>query len=290
MKKILIFLFLFFISCAKNDSRSDAYGNFEATEITISAQAQGELLNFDITEGVVVEKNQILGQIDTTVLHIKKQQVLDNIRLMTMKIHSAEFNLQAMRRQHELLGKEQNRILELFKNEATTEQNLDKITTEFDVTGLKIQALEAEILSITIQKQTLNNQLNEIKENLDKTRIMNPVKGTILTKYKETHELVSIGMPLYKIANLENMYLKIYISADQLDDIKIGQQVEVLVDKNLESTYQLFGNITWISATSEFTPKNIQTRKERIDQVYAVKVLVKNNGLIKIGMPGEVNF
>ena len=285
MRKILIIAMLFFTSCFRNENSSDAYGNFEATEITISAQGYGELLSFDVNEGESLKENQLIGQIDTTIQVIKKKQVLDNVDLMTSKIQSAELNLKAMKRQRDLLVKEKNRV-----KEAATEQNLDKITTELDVTNLKIKALEQDIESLTIQKQSLNNQLDEILENITNTRIINPIKGVVLTKYKEAKELVSAGIPLYKIADLQEMYLKIFVSATQLDDIKIGQQVEVLIDRNDDDFHKLFGKITWISTSSEFTPKNIQTKKERVDQVYAVKVLVKNDGKIKIGMPGQVNF
>jgi len=292
MRRILILMtaFLLMISCSKKDDRSDAYGNFESTEITISAQGNGELLSFDINEGESLQEKQVVGQIDTTILMIKKKQVLDNMELMSSKIQSAELNLKAMKRQKELLQKEQNRVKDLFDKEATTEQNLDKITTELDVSNLKIKALMQDITSLKIQKQSLNNQLNEILENLSKTRIINPINGVVLTKYKEPKELVSAGILLYKIADLQKMYLKIFVSATQLDDIKIGQKVEVLIDRNEDDFHKLSGKITWISASSEFTPKNIQTKEERVDQVYAVKVLVKNDGKIKIGMPGEVNF
>ena len=292
MKKIIVILsaLLIFISCAKNEKRSDAYGNFEVNEITIASQASGELLKFNIDEGQTLSANQVVGQVDTTILIIKKQQVMDNIEAMDSKIESAKFNLKASERQIQLLQKEKNRVADLFDKEAATEQNKDKIFSDYDVAKFKIQALQKEIQSLEKQKDALLSNLDEIAENLDKTKITNPVEGVILVKYKEAHELASIGMPLYKIGNLNEMYLKIYISADQLDDIKIGQQVEVLIDKDKESNHKLTGKISWISAKSEFTPKNIQTKEERIDQVYAVKVLVKNDGKIKIGMPGEVNF
>lgn len=277
-------------SMFKNENRADAYGNFEATEIIISAQGNGELLKFDIVEGDKITEDQFLGQIDSTILSIKKQQVIDNIDVMSKKIQSLKFNLQALLSQKQLLDKEQKRITNLYNNKATTEQSLDKVNTELDVTKLKIKALEQEIDAAKIQKKALSNQLNEIIENLKNTTIINPVMGTILTKYKEPHELVSVGTPLYKIANLEDMQLKVYVSATQLDDIKLGQKVKVLIDSNIDEYHKFDGKIIWISASSEFTPKNIQTKEERIDQVYAVKVHVKNDGIIKIGMPAEVIF
>ena len=292
MRKILILLSisLLMLSCSKMENKSDAYGIFEATEITISAKANGELLSFEVEEGESLNESQYIGQIDTVILKIKKQQVIDNINAMKLKVSSLKLNLEAMMKQKELLLKEKNRIADLYSKEAATEQNRDKIFTEHEVAILKTKALQKDIESLNVQKKGLTNSLAEIDENLRYTKIINPVCGTVLVKYKEAHELVSTGIPLYKLANLNKMYLKIYISATQLDDIKIGQKVEVLIDMDKKSYHNMAGNIIWISAISEFTPKNIQTKEERVDQVYAVKVLVKNDGKIKIGMPGEVNF
>jgi HlyD family secretion protein len=292
MKK-LVLLFaaaLAFISCSNNDGFSDAYGNFEVKEIVISSKAVGEILKFDIEEGDHLTRGQLTGQIDTTLLRIKNQQLLNNIASMNAKIESVKLNYKALERQEKLLEKEKKRTEDLYAREAVTEQKLDKITMEHDVTKLKIQSLEKEIESLKEQKSALKTQLDEINEKLTDTRIINPIDGTMLVKYKEPHELVSTGMPLYKIGNLDDMYLKVYVSATQLDDIRVGQAVTVLIDKNATETHRYSGKITWISTTSEFTPKNIQTKEERVDQVYAVKVLVKNDGKIKIGMPGEVNF
>lgn len=292
MKKIIIIgcALLTFISCSKNEKIADAYGNFEVNDVIISSQASGEILEFNINEGEDLELNQVVGQIDTTILSLKKAQLTDNIAAMAAKIESANLNMQAMNRQFQLLKKEKNRIVDLYAKEAATEQKQDKILAEYDATELKIKALKKEIESLEKQKNGSENNLKEIEENLDNAKIINPVKGVVLVKYKEAHELVSAGTPLYKIGNLKEMYLKVYVSADQLDDVEIGQQAEVLIDNDKNSYHKLSGKISWISSSAEFTPKNIQTKEERIDQVYAVKIHVKNDGMIKIGMPGEVYF
>ena len=292
MKKIIVLMFvsLVLLSCSNNENLSDAFGNFDIDGITVSAQASGELVKFELDEGGKLISNQIVGQIDTLILSLKKQQLYNNILSMGSKIQSAKLNLKAMKRQKQLLNKEKKRISDLFLNEATTEQKKDKIFAEYDIAELKIQALEKEIESVQNQENGFNNQLLEIAEKIEKAKIKNPINGTVLVKYKKARELVSLGMPLYKIGNLDVMYLKVYVSGCQLDDIKLGQRVEILIDKDKKTNHKLTGNISWISASSEFTPKNIQTKEERVDQVYAVKILVKNDGRLKIGMPGEVNF
>jgi HlyD family secretion protein len=292
MKKILFFtaIMLFFWACAKTENRADAYGNFEVNEVTISSQAAGELLKFSIEEGEKLSQNQIVGLVDTTLLTIKKNQIINNIAGMAAKIESANLNLQAVQQQRKLLEKEKNRVAELFQKNATTEQNRDKIFSDYDVLLLKIAALKKDIQSLEKQKIGMEYNLTEIHENLAHTKIVNPINGVVLVKYKEAHEILGKGTPLYKIGNLKDMILKVYVSADQLDNIQIGQPVEVLFDKDKSSNHKTEGKISWISAQSEFTPKNIQTKEERIDQVYAVKIKVKNDGPIKIGMPGEVNF
>lgn len=292
MKKIIVILLSSFliISCTTQEEMADAYGNFEVDEITISAKATGELLSFEIQEGDQLISGQTIGVIDTTYLVIKKNQLQDNIAAMTAKQEAAKLNYSAMEQQQQLLQKEKKRITNLYSREAATEQQKDKIETEHQVTTTKLKALSREISALNSQKAALLDQLAEINQKIDDAVIVNPVAGTVLVKYKNLHEMTSVGRPLYKVADLKNMTLRVYISADQLDDVQLGQEVKVFIDKDAASSHELTGRVTWISSTAEFTPKNIQTKEVRIDQVYAVKISVANDGKIKNGMPGSVNF
>ncbi len=291
MKELLIISFsLLLISCTGRNSKSDAYGNFDVDGTIIAAKASGELLQFNCTEGDQLKPGQVIGLVDTTLLSIKKQQVLENIASMRAKISSAKITLQAQKKQVDFQRKEKNRLIDLYQKDATTEQQKDKMAIEYDVSLLKLKALEKDIKSSQSQLQVLKSQLTEINQKIDDCNIINPFKGRVLAKYKEPHEMVSAGHSLYKIASLSEMYIKVYVSVKQLDDIALGDTVTVLIDKNKKEYHRLSGRITWISETAEFTPKNIQTKEERVDEVYAVKVTVNNDGKIKIGMPGEVNF
>ena len=290
MKKAYLLLIILLAGCIKKETVDKAYGNFEVNEIIISAKASGELVDYIVNEGDVLSAGQKVGLIDTTILNIKKQRVFNKTIAMGTKIESAKLNLATLKRQESLLKLEKNRIDELILENATTIQTRDKIHTKYDVLVLKIKVARKEIEYRKQELNSIRNQLDEIKEKLEDAKLINPVNGTVLVNYKEKYELVNPGIPLYKIGNLQKMYLKIYLSSIQLDNIKIGQEVQVLVDKDKKENHKLTGKISWISSKSEFTPKNIQTKEERVDQAYAVKVLVENDGLVKIGMPGEIRF
>ncbi|SRR6056297_900609 len=286
---ILISSFLIF-SCSTEKDLADAYGNFEVTEITIAAKAGGELLAFDLREGDDLIKGQRIGYVDTTYLVIKKNQLLNNIGAMTAKHAAAQLNYQAMETELEFLKKEKKRIAGLFAEEAATEQQKDKIFSQYQASAMKLKALAKEIESVEKQQAALRDNLAELNQKIVDAVIINPVDGTVLVKYKQRYEMAAAGSPLYTIGDLTEMYLRVYISADQLDDVELGQEVDVLIDNDATSSHRLTGEITWISSTAEFTPKNIQTKEVRIDQVYAMKIQVHNDGKIKNGMPGSINF
>ena len=286
---ILLSSFLFF-SCSTEKDLADAYGNFEVTEITIAAKAGGELLAFDLREGDDLIKGQRIGYVDTTYLVIKKNQLLNNIGAMTAKHAAAQLNYQAMETELEFLKKEKKRIAGLFAEEAATEQQKDKIFSQYQASAMKLKALAKEIESVEKQQAALRDNLAELNQKIEDAVIINPGDGTVLVKYKQRYEMAAAGSPLYTIGDLTEMYLRVYISADQLDDVELGQEVDVLIDNDATSSHRLTGEITWISSTAEFTPKNIQTKEVRIDQVYAMKIQVHNDGKIKNGMPGSINF
>jgi len=277
-------------SCSVDDNKSDAYGNFEATELIVSAQANGELLLFDLEQGDMIEKDKIVGLIDTTDLALKKKLLVQQKQTISSQTASIDSEMEVVKQQLANNRNTQKRIKNLYAKGAATQKQLDDINGLVDLNEAQIRAVKSKKQSILDQMTGIDVQVEQVNEIISKSLIKNPVTGTILLKYAELGELAGIGKPLYKLADLSRMKLKAYISGDQLAQIEIGQEVEVLYDKNADENSSIKGQVIWISPSAEFTPKTIQTKEERVNLVYAVKVLVINNGEIKIGMPGEFNF
>ncbi len=286
---LLSAVFLLF-SCSRNDQKSDAYGNFEATEIIVSAQVPGELMSFNIEEGVLLEKEAVIGLIDTTDLSLNKKLLLQQKQTIGAQLQNirSEIDVQQQQLKNNLVN--QKRILNLFKEGAATQKQLDDINGLVDINKKQIAATHTRKEAILNQMKGIDVQVEQVNRKIEKCLLTNPEKGTVLVKYSEAGELAGIGKPLYKLADLERMKLKAYISGDQLAHISIGQEVEVMYDDNQKENKKINGVVEWISPTAEFTPKTIQTKEERVNLVYAVKVGVHNNREIKIGMPGEFNF
>lgn len=288
---ISIFSLLIFItSCNNGDRISDAYGNFEATEIIVSAQANGELINLNLEEGDMLKAKQIVGLIDSTDLYLRKKLLAQQIQTIKSQLVSinSEIDVQKQQLDNNLIS--QKRIESLYSQGAATKKQLDDINGLVDVNRKMIISINSKKQSILDQIKGVRIQIEQIEESISKCVITNPVSGTVLVKYAEKGELAAMGKPLYKVADVENIKLKVYVSGSQLPKIKLGDEVEVLYDKNKNTNTKTKGKVIWISNTAEFTPKTIQTKEERVNLVYAVKVMVKNDGSIKIGMPGEMNF
>jgi len=283
-------LLIFITSCNNGDKVSDAYGNFEATEIIVSAQANGELINLNLEEGDVLKANQIVGFIDSTDLYLRKKLLAQQIQTIKSQLISinSEIDVQKQQLDNNLISKK--RIENLYSQGAATKKQLDDINGLVDVNRKMIISIKSKKQSILDQIEGVRIQIEQIEESISKCIINNPVSGTVLVKYAEKGELASMGKPLYKVADVENIKLKAYISGSQMPKIRLGDEVEVLYDKDKDANTKTKGKVIWISNTAEFTPKTIQTKEERVNLVYAVKVLVKNDGSIKIGMPGEMNF
>ncbi|MCF6171445.1 MAG: efflux RND transporter periplasmic adaptor subunit [Bacteroidales bacterium] len=282
--------FLFLNSCSVDNDKSDAYGNFEATELIVSAQANGELLVFDLEQGDQIKKDQIVGLIDTTDLSLKKKLLIQQKLTIASQMASIDSEMEVVKQQLANNRTNQKRIKNLYAKGAATQKQLDDINGLVDLNEAQIRAVQSKKQSILDQMKGIDVQVEQVNEIIAKSLIKNPVDGTVLLKYAEQGELAGLGKPLYKLADLSRMKLKAYISGGQLAQIKIGQEVEVLYDKNKDENTSISGKIIWIAPSAEFTPKTIQTKEERVNLVYAVKVLVSNNGEIKIGMPGEFNF
>ena len=275
------------ISCNNNGEKADGYGNFEATEIIISAENNGKLMQFNVEEGQVLKTNELVGYIDTIPLALKKEQLIVSKNVISSKSKGVLSQISVLNAQLETAKISKNRIENLIKSNAGTQKQLDDINGQIDVIKQQIRSVEIQNAPVVNELKNIDVQIEQIEDQLQKSLIINPINGTVLTKYAEPFEITSFGKPLYNIADLSTMQLRVFISETQLATIKIGQEVTVKIDdKTTEKGYT--GIISWIASEAEFTPKIIQTKEERVNLVYAVKIDVKNDGSLKIGMPAEM--
>lgn len=286
----LVFLSLIVSSCSDSDDKSDAYGNFEAVELTVSAEANGKLLEFNVEEGQTIDEGEIVGYIDTVQLNLKKQQLDQQKNTVRTKYNNVFSQVSVLQQEKNNALIEKNRIEKLIKDEAAPEKQLDDINARINVIDKQITSVKSQNSTTFQEIKTIDTQIEQLSDQINKSEITNPIKGTVLIRFSEPSEIVNYGKPLYKIADLSIMELRVYVSGDQIPSIKIGQEVTVIVDKNQEENRTFKGTISWISSKAEFTPKTIQTKEERVNLVYAVKVRVNNDGTLKIGMPGEIMF
>jgi len=292
MRKIttIFVLSLLMVSCATDNNKSDAYGNFESDEVIVSAQGNGELLQFTPDEGDVLKAGDRIGLIDTTDLQLKKKLLQQQIKTVASQLDNvqAEMEVQQQLLQNNLTN--QKRISNMYEKGAATQKQKDDIDGLVKVNRKQISAIQSRRQNILDQMQAVEVQIEQIDEAISKCMITNPVNGTVQVVYARKGELAAMGKPLYKLANLTTLKLKAYISGAQLSQVNIGSEVNVLYDKNATENTSVKGKVVWISSTAEFTPKTIQTKEERVNLVYAIKIEVVNDGSMKIGMPGEVNF
>ena len=294
MKRILIVLFAALTSCNQHKDTYDASGTFESVETIVSAQASGAIKELNLEEGQVLQAGQTVGYIDSVQLYLKKKQLEAQIRATLSGKPNIGAQTASLEEQLRQAKREQLRNENLLKDDAATKKQLDDANTQVDVIKKQIDALQSS-LSITTanlndQSRPLSVQIEQTNDLLDKCRIINEVNGTVLTKYAEASEVTDVGKPIYKIADLKTIILRAYLTGDQLPRVKIGQQVTVLVDSTKDTYKTYTGIIEWVSDKAEFTPKTIQTKDERADLVYAVKIRVANDGFLKIGMYGEVKL
>lgn len=311
MKKAFPIIPIFLLSLAAcNDKAvtSDATGTFEAEEVIVSAEVAGRILDMKIQEGSTFMADSIVGQIDAMNLSLQKEQVEASIASLSEKTADVspqvlllENQLAVQQTQLDNLLHEQERIRNLVKADAATGKQLDDVVfqvnmirKQMDVTRQQIQvqknAIATQNRSILSEKAPLQKKISQIEDQLNRSYIINPINGTVLTQYARTGEITAPGKALYKIADLTHLQLRAYFTAPQLSSIKLGQTVTVLVDDGAKGYKELKGVITWISDKAEFTPKTIQTKEERANLVYAVKVKVSNDGALKIGMYGEIKL
>lgn len=274
-------------ACGNNQNGADAYGNFEATEIIVSAEANGQIVALDITEGQQVETGKPIGLIDTTQLHLKKEQLLASMEAVKAKTTPITAQIRVLEEQKKNLVREQTRVTNLVAKEAATQKQLDDINGQINVVEQQMASTRSQNAPILAELKNLQTQVAQLSDQIERCIINSPVSGTVLTRFAEAGEVIAFGRPLFKVADLENMELRVYLTGEQLAEVQIGQQVQVQYTGGDQS---LSGTVTWISSEAEFTPRTIQTREERTNLVYAVKIRVANNGQLKIGMPADVQF
>ncbi|KFF15802.1 HlyD family secretion protein [Flavobacterium hydatis] len=295
MKKIVfIIIAAFSISCSSTKDEFDATGTFEAVETIIPAEATGIIKDLKVEEGNALKEGQVVGYIDTIQLSLKREQLIAQIKATQSKKPDINSQLDVYREQLKQAKIDEQRMQNLVKADAATRKQLDDATTKVAVIQKQINALQKQLdintTGIDDETQTLKVQVSQIKDQLAKSKIVNKTNGTVLTKYAEIGEMATIGKPLYKIADLSTIILRVYITGDQLPGVKLNDKVKVFVDATNKTYKEYSGIIEWISDKAEFTPKTIQTKDERANLVYAVKVRVKNDGYLKIGMYGEIKL
>ncbi|OMP78549.1 HlyD family secretion protein [[Flexibacter] sp. ATCC 35208] len=293
MKKHLIILILVaatLSACNKKEAAYDASGTFEAVETIVSAEASGNIKSLDVEEGQVLKAGQVVGYIDSIQLILKKKQLQAQISAVLSGRPDISAQTAALQEQLRQAERERDRTENLLKADAATRKQLDDAVSQVAIVKKQIAATQSSLgittTNLKDQAAPLQAQIQQIDDQLDKCRLTNPIDGTVLTKYAEAGEVTSPGKAVYKIAALNTIILRAYLKGDQLSLVKPGQQVKVLVDNMKDQT----GTIEWISNKAEFTPKTIQTKEERANLVYALKVRVHNDGFLKIGMYGEIKL
>ena len=324
MKRITIMagVLLLLVACGNKEKEYDATGTFEATEVTVSAKSTGELQRFDVTEGQEIDQNVVVGTIDAYQLKLQRQQ-LENTKEQ-LKANKKQLNatrgatnskqldlekqVASIRQQIANAQRERQRYNELVNDGAVPRKQLDDINYQIKVLEKQLAATQEQIRSnnaslkeqsqgitaqmegIDAQQLTVESQKAQLDDQIANSDIKTPITGSVLEKYVERGEYVTVGKPLFKMADTQNMFIRAYVTSAQLKDIKVGQQVKVFADYGNGQKKSYDGTVTWISSRSEFTPKTILTDDERADLVYAVKIAFKNDGYVKIGMYGEVKF
>lgn len=295
MKKLFVIGLAFFaVSCQNGTYKYDAAGTFESTEVIVSAEASGKLMRFNVEEGREVKAGHELGYIDTVQLHLSKMQLLSTRETVNSRRQDISKQIAATQQQIRTQKNELERTERLIAANAATRKQYDDIEAQIAVLEKQLAAqlstLQNSNQGITSESSTLAVQVAQIQDQLDKSMIKSPIDGTVLVKYAEEGEMTSTGKPLFKVADLNRMILRAYITSGQLTQLKIGQKVTVYADYEDSDSRPYEGTVTWISDKSEFTPKTIQTRDERANLVYAVKIEVPNDGLLKIGMYADIKF
>ena len=294
MKRIAYIAILMLTASCGKQTTFDAQGTFEATEIVVSSEATGKILHFEAEEGTLVEAGQQVGAMDSLQLHLQRKQLIAQQSALLNSRPDVKKQVSSLREQIAKQKSELQRVENMLRDGAATQKQHDDINAHIRVLEGQLEAtlstLGKNTASINDNSASLEAQIAALDDRIAKCHIIAPTNGTVLVKYAEAGELATVGKPLMKIANLEKIYLRAYFTSDQLANIRLGDTVKVIADFGGDEQHEYEGRITWISSESEFTPKNIQTKDSRANLVYAVKIAVKNDGRLKIGLAGEVRL
>ena len=294
MKRIAYIAILMLTASCGKQTTFDAQGTFEATEIVVSSEATGKILHFEAEEGTLVEAGQQVGAMDSLQLHLQRKQLIAQQSALLNSRPDIKKQMSSLREQIAKQKSELQRVENMLRDGAATQKQHDDINAHIRVLEGQLEAtlstLGKNTASINDNSASLEAQIAALDDRIAKCHIIAPTNGTVLVKYAEAGELATVGKPLMKIANLEKIYLRAYFTSDQLANIRLGDTVKVIADFGGDEQHEYEGRIAWISSESEVTPKNIQTKNSRANLVYAVKIAVKNDGRLKIGLAGEVRL
>jgi len=289
----LIFYALLFITiaaCGRREKEPDAYGNFIADEIIVSSETSGKILAKFIGEGERIERGMVAYQIDTIQTHFKKMELYAQRKIVNAKRSGIQAQINVLHEQESALAKDLERFRNLLPQGAVSKKQVDDLENNLSVVRKQIEQVGTSFLTVSAEADVLSASLAQVEDMLKRSKVRVPVSGTILETYAETGESVNPGKPLFKLASLDTIELKAYFSASALAEIRLGDSIQVLIDSGEEEYRKYSGRVSWIASESEFTPRIIQTREERVNLVYAVKIKVPNDGYIKISMPGEARI
>lgn len=289
-KTLLVILSTFLFACNSNIEQSDAYGNFEAETVIVSAESSGKILELNVEKGQKIEVGFVAAIIDTIQIQLQLLQIDAQKAAVDSRRSSIRSQIEVLNEQKANLQINEKRTNNMLKDGASTQKQLDDIQGNLSILDKQIASIKTQFISISKELDVLDAQSLLLADRLDRCMVKSPVSGTILETYAERGELTAAGKSLFKIADLSELELKVYVSGAQLPNLKLGQDVEVLIDRSESENQSYTGKVIWISSEAEFTPKIIQTKEERVKLVYGVKVRVKNDGVLKIGMPGEIRW
>ncbi|MCE5347029.1 MAG: HlyD family efflux transporter periplasmic adaptor subunit [Bacteroidales bacterium] len=289
--RLLIIIAAILISGCKNKTeQADAFGNFEATEVIVSAETNGRILQFDAVEGTLIEKSATIALIDTTLLHLQKAEIEAGMKSVRARIASIDAQNDILNQQIDNLKINIARVEKMLRDDAATQKQLDDLTGQEAVLRKQIAANNTQKASVAAELTVYESKAATLDEQIARCSVKSPTRGTVIEKYSEAGEITSAGKPLVKIADMSVIKLKVYISGADLGSFKTGQKCTVRIDKGKDEFTSFPGTISYISEKAEFTPKIIQTKEERVLMVYAVNIDVNNDGSLKSGMPGEAIF
>lgn len=291
---VAAFAVLAVAGCGKKNIEFDGCGQIDATKVTVSAESNGKLISFAVEEGDRLEKGRLTGVIDSVQTYLQKEELMKRREGALTRIVDIPLQTRPMEEQLANHEADLNRFRALLKSNAGTQKQVDDMEAQIAILKGKIAAQKTSYengnAGILNEIGTYDVQIAKAVDQLSKCKVVSPIAGTVLTKYAEEGEMVTVGKPLYEVADLDNVYVRAYFSTSQLAGVKLGDKVTVIPDDGTDSPRTYEGTVTWISSDAEFTPKNIQTRDERADMVYAVKVSVRNDGYLRLGMYAYVRF